>query len=521
MHGCLHRTLRILAGFLVLAAAAASARAADVTKANNTDDLNLASSWVGGSAPGSGDTIVWDSTVTAANIVLLGADLDVQGVRIANPGGNVTINAGNTLTLGSAGIDMSASTRNLNIQAPVKLSAAQVWNASNRLLDTNGNKNFSGINVDNQGHTLTVQAAENTNGGVDLGNVTGGGGIIKNGAGWLRMHGNAYDFTGDVVLNEGIFVAFDVNSLGSGGSALTLAGGRLVLTRGLNVDYGRNTTVSGDAEIFNTRPGGGGAQNYTLGTLSIGANTLTVNRISNGPTAGSIIFGDTTLTGNSTFNVGDHGTDPAALNQLRLGAVGESGGSRDLLKSGGGTLILSGASSYTGTTTISDGILALAAGGSLDGSSAITVASDAVFDISAINSGLTIATDQLLAGAGSILGSLSFGSDSKLAFSSSLTIDSGTVNFDGFGIDDITGLDGTVVSEGSYSLLGGDASFDLTGAANVGAANAADIGGGRLAYFDGAGLQVIVVPEPTGLLLLGGGGICGGLALLGRRLRTS
>jgi len=497
MHGCLHRTLRILAGFLVLAAAAASARAADVTKANNTDDLNLASSWVGGSAPGSGDTIVWDSTVTAANIVLLGADLDVQGVRIANPGGNVTINAGNTLTLGSAGIDMSASTRNLTIKSGLALSQNQEWT-----INANRTTSFEGGVL--SGNSLLTKSGEGTLGLFNLSDdYTGFTGGIKLIAGVLRAWGNRNTV------------------LGVGNAGLELAGGELRLESNFNQNYARNTTVSGSATIYNNSTNNGGAMSYTLGTLSIGANTLTVNRNAKGATTGNITFGATTLTGNSTFNVGDHGTDPAALNQLRLGAVGESGGSRDLLKSGGGTLILSGASSYTGTTTISDGILALAAGGSLDGSSAITVASDAVFDISAINSGLTIATDQLLAGAGSILGSLSFGSDSKLAFSSSLTIDSGTVNFDGFGIDDITGLDGTVVSEGSYSLLGGDASFDLTGAANVGAANAADIGGGRLAYFDGAGLQVIVVPEPTGLLLLGGGGICGGLALLGRRLRTS
>ena len=62
---------------------------------------------------------------------------------------------------------------------------------------------------------------------------------------------------------------------------------------------------------------------------------------------------------------------------------------------------------------------------------------------------------------------------------------------------DVLGPDGTVVSAGTYSLLGGTATFDLTNALNVGAANAAAIGGGSLAYFDGSGLQVVVVPEPA------------------------
>src|SRR5688500_18573866 len=88
-------------GAFALAAAAALAtpiaRAADRIKADNADALNLTSSWVGGVVPTTSDVAVWDSSVTAANTVLLGADLSVAGLRIANPGGAVTIHAGNTL----------------------------------------------------------------------------------------------------------------------------------------------------------------------------------------------------------------------------------------------------------------------------------------------------------------------------------------------------------------------------------------------------------------------------------------
>jgi fibronectin-binding autotransporter adhesin len=171
----------------------------------------------------------------------------------------------------------------------------------------------------------------------------------------------------------------------------------------------------------------------------------------------------------------------------------------------GGTVSLSAANTFSGTTTISAGTLALGAGGSLANSTAISVGSGATFDVSALPAGLAIAADQSLGGTGSILGSLTFGADSKLAFSSSLTVDSGTVTFNGFGINDIIGLDGSLVSAGTYTLLGGTAIFDLTNALNVGAGNAVNIGGGKSAYLQEGSFQVVVVPvpEPAGLTVAG------------------
>src|SRR5262249_6113551 len=83
--------------------------AADVTKADNTTPLNISSSWIGGS-PTSSDVGVWDSTVTSANTtVSIGGNLTLGGIRIANPGGAITITAdgappNSALTLGSSGI---------------------------------------------------------------------------------------------------------------------------------------------------------------------------------------------------------------------------------------------------------------------------------------------------------------------------------------------------------------------------------------------------------------------------------
>ena len=114
-----------------IAVFAATAHAATITKADNLDDLSLSTSWLLGAVPGAGDIALWDSNVTAASTVLLGANLSWSGIRILNPAGPVTINAGNTLTLGTGGIDMAAATQNLTINAAVNIGAGkQVWDVA-------------------------------------------------------------------------------------------------------------------------------------------------------------------------------------------------------------------------------------------------------------------------------------------------------------------------------------------------------------------------------------------------------
>ena len=70
--------------------------AANVFKANDTDNLNLGTSWVGGVVPGASDVAVWDSTVADVNNTTnaLGANTAWGGVKILNPAGNILINVG-------------------------------------------------------------------------------------------------------------------------------------------------------------------------------------------------------------------------------------------------------------------------------------------------------------------------------------------------------------------------------------------------------------------------------------------
>src|SRR5260370_20775955 len=135
---------------LAVLVSAACLRAGTITKANNTDNLNLTTSWVGGVVPGALDVAKWDSTVTSPNSVALGADMSLGGIIITNPGGAVTITAGNTLTTGANGIDMHVASQNLTITSGLTLGpGAQTW----------------GVNI---GITLTVNGTFTRSAGATL-----------------------------------------------------------------------------------------------------------------------------------------------------------------------------------------------------------------------------------------------------------------------------------------------------------------------------------------------------------------
>lgn len=93
-------------------------------KANNTDNLNLATSWTAG-IPGVADLAVWDNTVVEANLTFLGSDQTWAGIEIRDPGGLVTIDAINTLTLGQAvtDIDLTAATQDLTLIGPLAMNS--------------------------------------------------------------------------------------------------------------------------------------------------------------------------------------------------------------------------------------------------------------------------------------------------------------------------------------------------------------------------------------------------------------
>ena len=122
---CCVATTLVLAGSAVvlLSLAAPVMQAATRTKQNNTTDLNLAGSW--DTLPSNSDIAQWTNIVTTANSTMLGTDLNLLGIKVVAPSGLVTLGAGNILTLGASGIDLSGATQNLILNCGLSLQGQQ------------------------------------------------------------------------------------------------------------------------------------------------------------------------------------------------------------------------------------------------------------------------------------------------------------------------------------------------------------------------------------------------------------
>jgi fibronectin-binding autotransporter adhesin len=314
-----------LASLVQLAVLATNARAASITKANNADNLIQGSSWVGGTAPGSADIAQWDSTVTSANATVLGADTNWAGIKIAGPGGAVTINAGNTLTIGTSGVDMTAATADLTLNCGVTLGAAESW--TNQLATTvtvNGivggavawTKKGEGTLVLNgtNAHSSTTIGDGNTKSGViSVGNSSGLG------ANTTTMNGTGL---GAIWLSGGVIIPNALTPNGALGNGITA--------------YGNIRNLSG----YNKWTG------LITGNASprVGCDSGTLEITSGGFTLGSTARGPN-FVGPGDFLVSApvrKFTSGSALNFLTKSL-------------GTGTLRLSAANTYTGSTTLISG----------------------------------------------------------------------------------------------------------------------------------------------------------------------
>lgn len=340
-----------LAGFVVFGLFFTDANAVDRIKANNNNNLNLTSSWVGGALPDSRNMAVWTNTVVGANTAALGANMTWLGIRIADPGGIVTISPGHTLTLraGQTGtsIDMSAATQDLTIQSSLTLQTAvgQFWNIA-------------------AGRTLTL----------NTGTITRGTGATLNlqGAGTVNASALSNDATG---------ILGPWATIGTGTSA------RFAMKDGSNnlVAFTGGTAAATAANVTDTT----GTVNYdvaAVGTLGTGASfntlrytgasgTITGNFTANGIlTAGS---GALTMSGNVTIGANrelvlSNGDSNSARYLTLSGVISDGEAGSALTKAGNGTLILSGNNTYSGLTSATRGALVVAHNNALGSTAAGT-----------------------------------------------------------------------------------------------------------------------------------------------------
>jgi len=161
------------------------------------------------------------------------------------------------------------------------------------------------------------------------------------------------------------------------------------------------TTINAPSTTFDMGIGSGvlmnrDGGNYHLGALQSSSSSTQVRGSNNSGSAGT------------TYYIGEKGVDSTFAGVIRNGTAG---GSTSINKLGADTFTLTGANTYTGTTTVSNGVLALAyngtSDGSIDSSATINVTPGAFLDVSGrSDKTLQLGSSQQLRGRGTILGSL-------------------------------------------------------------------------------------------------------------------
>ena len=308
---------------------------------------NLATSQVGGVISGTGGLIVGG----AGTFQLTGANT-YSGTTQINGGGNLRLSGSGTL--GSGGFYSNT----------IAIGAGGTLRYS-----SNVNQTLSGI----------------------IGTAATAGNVTMDGTGVLTLS-NANIFTGSLTVSGGTLRANgNAGALGLG--TLALNGGTLDFNHSAALAFNRATTVGGDAQIIARKNVAGAGVTYTLTTLGIGANTLTVSggNVTSG-TAGLTFSGTTTLSGAAVFNIINPGTG-TGVTQLSLAAVtngantatlkgngnfiqtgvwGNGAGGLTLDSTYSGIATMSQANTYSGTTTVNGGVLRLSGATALPGGIAAT-----------------------------------------------------------------------------------------------------------------------------------------------------
>ncbi|MCU0794347.1 MAG: autotransporter-associated beta strand repeat-containing protein [Akkermansiaceae bacterium] len=402
-----------------------------IIKDDNTTDLNLGASWVGGTAPLASQGAKWTNAVTSANTTVLGADATWGGIVIEDPAGPVSIGSGNTLTLGAGGIDLATATADLTLDCGVILGGNHVWNVgAGRTLALHGSVSGA-FGITTQGAGTTVLAGSNTWSGT----TTVADGVLKLAASNVIPDGSGrgnLSVTGTVDLN-----GFDdqVNGLSGGGLIDTTATSTAsTLTLGGNNQSATFSGIiqnSGSTSSINLVKTGTGTQ-----TL-LGANThsglTTVN-------SGALRISNPAALGATTSGTVINGGTPGA-NVARLELSGGITVSGEAINIKGGGNFLGALTSQSGTNTWAGNVTVGAASTRIGAALSSTLVVSGVIDSGTDPFGLTVRSEGtglggtvVFSGANTYLGDTSIligrlqldGGDNRLPVGTSVIMGSGT-----------------------------------------------------------------------------------------------
>jgi autotransporter-associated beta strand protein len=340
-----HATIHVTgAGSMVIFDNSATAASAAITNASGgvTDFNNTSTAASANIIINTTSAVAFNDTATAAGATITN-----------NAGGHLTFN--NSSTAGSAAIG-NAGTITFNQTSD---GGTAVVTSTGGTLDISGS---AGIGLGALNGTGTVAlGAKNLSLGVGnqnsnfSGNIgdTGGGSLTKVGTGSVILSGTN-THTGGTTISAGLL------QIGNGGTTGSIAGD---ITNNSALAFNRSDTITHGGMISGTgsltQSGTGtliltGSNSYTGGTSISSAGTL---QVGNGGTIGSIAGNVTSVSPSGGALAFNH-SDTVAFG----GAI--SGG-LSVTQLGSGALVLTGANTYSGGTTISQGTLTVGSSSAL------------------------------------------------------------------------------------------------------------------------------------------------------------
>jgi autotransporter-associated beta strand protein len=292
-----------------------------------------------------------------------------SGAGTLTLGGNNTYTGGTTVSGGILSVSAISDSGNSSIgpSGTVSLSGTGELLYTGSSTSTARNVAVSGTNsiVDvPSGVTLTITGA------------VSGGTLIKNDSGTLNLSGNTNDNSGlGLTINAGTVILSKTSGATAhaigGNSATVNAGATLQMsgTGGYDIYHTGSVTVNSGG-VFDVD-----GQSDAFGTLTLsGAGAGSGALINSAATTTSALICSVALSNNASIG----GPGNITLSNAITGAY-----ALDYI--GSGTLKLLGANTYSGSTTISSGLLSLQTNGSLPNSS-LSIASAAGFDVSKLGS---------------------------------------------------------------------------------------------------------------------------------------